>query len=216
MKKIVLVLLVLGFAAGVYAQMQIPKYFVASGNWSLSGGRLYQNDAKARLAKVNFMVPQNETMVYEFNARYEDGAQDGHAGFGLHVFADSSYNGPSWGNGKSYLLWLNYDENPANKNIPRGFSAQVYRSYTNSRMELVDSIDLNEYTYLLSDENLAYPIPFRIMVDNRTGEVRVYDPTDSDQLRYFYFYINSRDLPLKGNWVALRTNGVKLSFALGR
>jgi len=32
--------------------------------------------------------------------------------------------------------------------------------------------------------------------------------------RYLYFFIDKKDLPLKGNYVALRTNGIKLSFAL--
>lgn len=29
----------------------------------------------------------------------------------------------------------------------------------------------------------------------------------------FFFFIDKKDLPLKGNYVALRTNGIKLSFA---
>jgi hypothetical protein len=112
-------------------------------------------------------------------------------------------------------LWLNYDENPGNSRISSGLSAQVYRSYTNSRMELVESYPLNEYAPLLTDDNLASSVPFRIVVDGSTGEVRVYDPTDPDLLSYRYFYIDRRDIPLTGNWVALRTNGIRLSFALG-
>jgi hypothetical protein len=154
-------------------------------------------------------------MVYEFNARYESGAEDGHGGFGLHVFGDSSYNSASWGSGKSYLLWLNYDEKPSNSRISSGLSAQIYRSYTNSYMELVESFPLNEYAPLLTDDNLASSVPFRIVIDGSTGEVRVYDPTDPTLASYRYFYIDRRDLPLNGNWVALRTNGMRLSFALG-
>jgi hypothetical protein len=215
MKRCVVFLLIFGVAASLFAQVQLPEHRFASGNWIISGQRLYQNDAKARLAKVNIRVPQSGPMVYEFNARYESGAEDGHGGFGLHIFADSVYNGPSWGSGKSYLLWLNYDEKPINKNIPRGFSAQVYRSYTNSRMELVQSVDLNHYTPLLTEDNLSYAVPFKIWIDGNTGEVRIYDPTDSAGTAYYYFYIDGRDLPMKGNWIALRTNGVNLSFATG-
>jgi hypothetical protein len=213
MKRCVVFLLVFGAAASLFAQVELPEHRFVSGSWGISGQRLYQNDAKARLAKVNIQAPQNGPMIYEFNARYEAGAEDGHGGFGLHIFADSVYNGPSWGSGKSYLLWLNYDENPINKNIPRGFSAQVYRSYTNSRMELVQSVDLNRYASLLTEDNLSYPVPFKIRVDGGTGEVRVYDPVDSDGRSYYYFYIDKRDLPMKGNWVALRTNGMTVSFA---
>ncbi|MDL2228665.1 hypothetical protein LJC14_00260 [Treponema sp. OttesenSCG-928-L16] len=215
MKKIVLVLLVFGICVSLYAQAELPEHRFASGSWRFIGDRLYQTDTGARLAKVNILAPQSGPMVYEFNARYENGAQDGHGGFGLHIFADRVFNGASWGSGNSYLLWLNYDENPVSKNIPKGFSAQVYRSYSNSRMELVESIDLNEYLYLLTDENLSYPIPFKIWANGRTGEIRVYDPTDPDLHDYFYFYINSKDIPLEGSWVALRTNGISLSFGLG-
>jgi hypothetical protein len=215
MKRFVVFLLVFGAAAALYAQVQLPEHRFVSGNWVISGGRLYQNDAKARLAKVNIRVPQNGSMIYEFNVRYESGAEDGHGGFGLHIFADGVYNGPSWGSGVSYLLWLNYDENPVNKNIPRGLSAQVYRSYTNSRMELVRSVDFNRYAPLLTADNLSTPVPFKIRVDGVTGEVRVYDPAEPSGAAYYFFYIDKKDLPLKGNWVALRTNGMTLSFANG-
>ena len=215
MKKLFLFLLVLVAGASLFAQVQLPDYRFASGNWSLTADRLYQNDAGARLAKTNIRVPQSGPMIYEFNARYEDGAQDGQGGFGIHIFADDIYHRASWGSGKSYLLWLNYDEKPVSKGIPRGFSAQVYRSSSNAQMDLIASIDLNEYTYLLTDENLSESIPFRIWADGNTGEVRVYDPTDPKMETYFYFYMDRKDLPLKGNWISLRTNGLKLSFGMG-
>jgi hypothetical protein len=212
MKRIFLYLVVFGIAAALYAQNQVPPYRIASGSWGFVGERLYQRDAKAPLAKVNFQVPQKGPMIYEFNVRYEGGAEDGHGGFGLHVFGDTSYNSASWGSGNSYLLWLNYDEKAGSSN---GLSAQVYRSYTNSRMELVESIDLNQYANLLTARNLADPVPFRITVNGNTGEVRVYDPTDPDLTDYYYFNVSARDVPLDGNWVVLRTNGIQLSFALG-
>jgi hypothetical protein len=216
MKRIVFLLAVICLTSLVYAQSNsIPDYQAASGRWAPSGGRLYQNDEGARLAKINVRAPQSGAMVYEFNARYESGAEDGHGGFGLHVFADTAYNSASWGSGKSYLLWLNYDEKPLSRQIPGGLSAQVYHSYTNSRMDLVESIDLNEYASLLTQDNLSSPVPFRIIVDGGTGEVRIYDPTDPNLENYRYFYIDKKDLPLNGNWVALRTNGMRLSFALG-
>jgi hypothetical protein len=215
MKRLVLFLLLAGLAASLFAQVQLPVHRFASGNWSFIGTRLYQNDTQARLAKVNVQVPQKGPMIYEFNARYEDGIQDGHGGFGIHIFADSVYNGASWGSGKSYLLWLNYDEKPITKGIPQGFSAQVYKSLSNSRMELVQSVDLNEYLPLVTAETLSNPVPFRIWVNGDTGEVRVYDPSDPDLANYFYFFVDSQDVPLGGNWIALRTNGIKLSFGLG-
>jgi len=214
MKRFILFLLVLGVGVSLFAQVQLPEYHFASGSWSFIGDRLYQNDANARLAKVNIRVPQSGPMIYEFNARYEGGAEDGHAGFGFHIFADNVINRESWGSGVSYLLWLNYDEHPITKGIPAGFSAEVYRSYTQSRMDLVQAFDLNQYAYLLTDENLSQPVPVKIWVDGNTGEVRVYDPTDPAGEYYFYFYLNTKDFPMKGNWVSLRTNGVKMSFGM--
>ncbi|GHV79498.1 hypothetical protein AGMMS49944_12890 [Spirochaetia bacterium] len=216
MNKRVFFLLVVGItlsaAMSLYAQTQIPEYRFAVGRWGFTGERLFQNDAGARLAKVNFRVPQSGSIRYEFNVRYEGGAEDGQGGAGIHVFSDTAYNGASWGCGKSYLLWLNYDENPISRDIPRGLSAQVYRSYTNSRMELVKSVSLADYEKFLTAENLAAPIFFRIEVYGNTGDIRVYDPTDPRL--YFLINVEPRDVPLKGDWVALRTNGLKASFAL--
>jgi hypothetical protein len=211
MKRFIVFLLIFS-AASLFAQAQLPEYHFAAGSWVLSGDRLYQNDARSGLAKVNIRAPQRGSMAYEFAVRYESGAEDGHGGFGFHVFNDKVYNGPSWGSGSSYLLWLNYDEKPIVKGIPKGLSAQVYRSYTNSRMELVQSVDLNQFTPLLTAENLSSPVPLRIFVNGDTGEVRAYDPTDGSGSTYYYFYIDKKDLPLRGDWIALRTNGMRLSF----
>ena len=216
MKRFFLILLVMGIGVSLFAQVQLPEHHFASGKWIMNGARLFQNDAKARLAKVNIRAPQNGPMIYEFNVRYEDGIQDGHGGFGLHIFANDIMNKASWGSGTSYLLWLNYDEKPVSKDIPKGFSAQIYRSVSNSRMELLESYDLNQYANLLTYENCAANVvPVKIWVDGNTGEVRVYDPTDPDMNNYFYFYLPKNNLPLKGNWISLRTNGLSLSFGLG-
>jgi hypothetical protein len=212
MKRVVLPLFLFGVAAVLFAQAQLPEHHFASGNWALTGQRLYQNDAGARLAKLNIQAPQSGVMLYEFEARYENGADDGHGGFGLHFFEDAPLNRASWGAGNSYLLWLNYDEHPISKDIPKGLSAQLYRSVTNARMDLVQSYDLNRYADLLTDENLAHPVRFKIVVYGDTGEIRVYDPTEDGSI-YYELHINRRDLPLKGDWVSLRTNGMSLSFA---
>jgi hypothetical protein len=215
MKRVFFFLIIAAGASVLYGQTPPPDYQTASGTWIFTGGRLYQNAAGAPLAKVNIPAPQSGPMAYEFNVRYEAGAEDGHGGFGLHVFGDRVINRASWGSGVSYLLWLNYDEQPISRDIPRGLSAQVYRSYTHSRMDLVESIDLNEYADLLTPENLADPIPFKVLVNGNTGEIRVYDPTDPELSTYYYFYVDTKDVPLRGNWAALRTNGIQLSFAMG-
>jgi len=221
MKRFILVLLVMGLAVSLSAQQaDLPEHHFAtgSGSWAFVGERLFQNevDANARLAKVNFRIPQNGPMIYEFTVRYEDSLYKTHAGFGIHIFANGVHNYASWGSGTSYLLWLNYDENPIpGMGIPAGLSAQVYRSLSNSRMELVESIDLNHYIDYLTLENLSCAVPFRIWADGNTGEVRVYNPTDPEMRSFYYFFIGQENLPLSGEWVTLRVNGARFSFGMG-
>ena len=215
MKRFILFLLVLSVGVSLFAQVPLMEHRFASGSgrWSYTGNRVFQNDSRAGLAKANARVPQNGQMIYEFDVRYEDGIDDGHGGFGLHIFADNVVNVASWGSGDSYLLWLNYDENPVSRGFPRGFTAQVYRSRSNSQMELLESYDLNEYSHLLTYENVvAQTVPVKIWADGNTGEVRVYDPTDPAMEDYFYLFLPARNL--RGNWVSLRTNGLSLSFGL--
>jgi hypothetical protein len=191
------------------------EYARDAGNWHFAGPRLLQDDVGARLAKVNLNVPQEGEVYYEFNARYEGGAEDGHGGFGIHILGDSRLNYPSWGSGKSYLLWLNYDERPISADIPSGLSAQVYRSDSHSEMTLLYSQDLNEYLPFLDEDALSENVPFRITANGDTGEVRVYDPTEDLESVYYVFNIDKSALPVKGNWIALRTNGMKVSFGIG-
>jgi hypothetical protein len=214
MKRFILFVLVMVIAMPIFAQVEVPEYTFASGSWRFIDSRLYQNDDKASFARANFKVPQSGIMLYEFDLRYEGGAEDGHGGVGIHIFMDSAVNRATWGAGKSWLLWLNYDTKPVSKDIPAGLSAQVYRSISNAQMDLVHSISLASYERFLTKENLASPITFRIIANGDTGEVRVYDPTDPNNRKYFYFIIDKKDLPLKGGFVALRTNGMKVSFAL--
>ncbi|MDR1904870.1 MAG: hypothetical protein LBQ88_21635 [Treponema sp.] len=224
MKRLVFLLLTLGLAASLFAQNQF-QYQPVSGTWREVGNRVYQNDAKAPLAKATIRAPQSGPMAYEFNVRYEDGIEDGHGGFGIHIYGDSVSNRASWGSGNSYLLWLNFDENPTtpgirngnpkNLTIYKGLSAQVYKSYSNSYMELLESINLDDLTYQFSLDDLKYPVPFKIEVNGNTGEVRVYDPMDPQLIDYYYFFIDKKFVPLKGNWVTVRTNSLSLSFQPG-
>ena len=209
MKKALVLLVLVGLLVPVLtAQSGLPEHQFAQGEWALIGDRLYQMDEVDPLAKVNIKVPQEGPMVYEFNVRYEGGAEDLHGGFGVHVFADAAHPRKSWGSGKSYLLWLNYDADPVSDDIPAGFSAQVYKSLSHTRMELMKSIDLNQYAYLLTPSNLDLTIPAKIVVNGDTGMVKVYSPLD--QTYYFYFYLDGKGL--EADWIALRSNSLALSF----
>ena len=213
MKRSCFLLVLFGTALLLPAEQKLPEYQFASGSWEIAGERLYQRDAGSQLAKVNFQVPQSGSMIYEFNVRYEGGAEDGHGGFGLHLYGDQPHPGASWGSGRSYLIWFNYDEHPRSPRIPAGFSLHLYRSLSHSRMELLESLNLNEYVRQLPPNFLAARAPVKIIVFGDTGEIRVYDPAGVDKGdQYFTFQADKRDVPLKGDWVTLRTNGVKLSF----
>lgn len=210
MKKFLVLLFVAAIAAPIFAQNNLPEYKFASGDWQLTADRLYQNNPKAAIAKVNIRMPQAGSMTYEFDARYEGGAEDGHGGFGIHVFADSVHPGFAWGNGKSYLIWINFDMNPTDPAIPKGFSAQVYQSLSHREMKLIESIDLNAFAPLMTADTLGLPIPLKIRVDSEAGEIRLYDPTMPDTA----YTIAIKGFPKSGEWISLRTNGMKVSFGL--
>ena len=181
----------------------------AEGNWAVIGDRLYQSNTKAGMARVDIPAPQAGMMVYEFNVRYQSGAEDMHAGFGIHLFVDKPAKGKAWGNGKSYLLWLNYDENP--KGITKGLSAQIYKSVSNIKMELLADIDLNKYAYLLTEDVLDMVIPVKMVANGFTGDVKIYDPTDPSWIYTFNLGITS---PLMGQFISLRTNSMGISFGM--
>jgi hypothetical protein len=214
MKRFIFFLLVSGIVTTVFAQVNLPEHQFAVGTWVNVSDRIYQNDAAARLAKANLKAPQSGAMLYKFSVRYESGLEDGQGGFGIHIFADKAANKATWGVGKSWLFWLNYDKNPLkNSGVQAGLSGQIYRSVNDSTMELVYSIDLNQYVPIFTQETTDNTISFKIYANGDTGEIRIYDPSDSSGEDYYYFNIDQKYLPLKGDWVAFRTNSVSLSFA---
>ena len=185
-------------------------FHYAYGQWVLAGDRLVQNDLKAGMARVDIPYAQEGVANYQFNVQYRaGGSEDNHAGFGIHIFVDKPAPGKAWGNGKSYLLWLNYDENP--KGISSGLSAQVYKSLNHSQMELVADFDLNEYAPLLNASNLNLVIPVKMEVDGISGDVKIYDPTKEG---WVYRFNLGNEMPLEGNYVSLRTNSASFSFGL--
>ncbi len=216
MKKSLIFLVVLLLAGAVaFAQTvvfeqsfssstKLPK---SSGAWEIKGGRLYQSDVNERLAKINVEARQSGEMQYEFTVRYEGGGfTDLMGGFGIQIFVDKAWDGRSWGNGNSYLLWLNYDPKPTYGS--KGFMAQIYKSTSPTKMVLVGEFDLNKFAYLLNEANIKLAIPARIKVDGATGSVWVEDPTLPG---YGYRFSLGGSLGT-GNFVALRTNSLALSF----
>ena len=177
------------------------------GAWTVQNNRLYQTDTDEKLAKVNFRAAQKGLVQYTFDVRYEGGGFiDRMGGFGIQVFVNDAFKGKSWGNGESFLLWLNYDENPSYGKA--GFRAQVYQSFGHSRMELIDGYDIPLNPAVLTAANMDLVIPVKIQIDGDTGLVKVWDPTREGM--YVRFYLN--EAPGEGNFVSLRTNSLAVSF----
>lgn len=209
-KNLVFFLLLLVFIIAPSFGLSPTVFKYAYGEWVIEGNRLVQKDLNSGMARVDISYPQAGISEYQFNVQYENGGtDDGHAGFGIHIFVDKPAPGKAWGNGDSYLLWMNYDENA--KGITKGLSAQVYKSLNHSQMDLVADFDLNEYSHLISESNADFVVPVKMIVNGITGDVKVYDPTNSSYVYTFNLGIKS---PINGNYVSLRTNSASFSFGM--
>ena len=179
------------------------------GDWEYRGNRLSQKDPDAPRAKAWVRYPQNGITLYEFSVRFDDGLQDGHGGFGIHILADSVPDGPSWGAGKSWLLWLNYDEAPEVPGIPPGLSLQLYESTGDILMRIVESVSLDAFMAAVpSLQNTEIPICLEFRPEN--GRLIITDPANQGPGWYL-------DLPgaagAAGSYIVLRSNGAAVSFA---
>lgn len=185
------------------------SFLAPEGDWEISRNQVIQKDAEAPRAKALVKIPQKESTIYEFSLLYLGGGEDGHGGVGVHILADSPVDGISWGLSDSWLLWLNYDENPSAKGVPAGLSAQVYKSKNNKDMEIVHSIRLNHLTDVLM-QNLNTEIPIKLTFVKEIQRVFIADPTE----RTAGWYV---DLPNSmndtGSYVAARTNGISVAFS---
>ena len=191
----------------------------AYGDWLVNSGALVQNDVKAGMAKANRPASQSGITEYDFTVKYVNGGftsqsdlQKGiyHAGFGIHIGVKNPSMKKSWGNGQSYLLWLNLDTRPetmAKSPEHYGFRAQVYKSESNSKMTLLSQYNIQIPASWLKTEYLGYTIPVKIVVDSKTGLVKVYDPTLANYVYKFYI-----DGDLTGSYVAFRTNSMAVKF----
>ncbi|OQY31983.1 MAG: hypothetical protein B6241_12655 [Spirochaetaceae bacterium 4572_59] len=185
-----------------------PNIKPSYGDWEMTGSRLYQNDLEAGMAKANLPLKQQGTMVYNFTLKYVDGIQDGMGGVGIHVFVDKPAAGKAYGEGNSFLLWLNYDENPASSSIPAGLSAQIYKSSSYTNMKLVQAVSLKSIEPLIA-RYLDKELPVKLEIDSKTGRGKVYNPFNETEA---YTFSLGKDFPKSGNYVSLRTNSLGVSF----
>ena len=206
-RTIILIAIIAMTAVMVFADGHM-SFGALEGDWSAEGRRLFQKDAGAPRAKAWVAIPQSGSMIYEFTIRYEGGAEDGHGGVGIHILADSIFRGKSWGMGDSWLLWLNYDVAPYTDGVPPGLSAQVYKSRSNSSMEIIKTVSLRSFELMLLN-NLDSDIPMKLTFLADRGRIMIADPRGESDGWYL-------DLPGAagegGRYVAVRTNGVKVSF----
>jgi hypothetical protein len=242
MKKLTLLLglmlLLLPFLISAQTvQAEGMSWMVGFGDWAAKNGKLYQEDENTGYAQINVPVSQRGVVEFEFTVRYNEGGynegtmDDGpyHGGFGVHIGVDSPAKGMAWGNGKSYLLWLNMDTRmDTAKNYPQhlGFRAQVFKSDNNYMMDLMSdyNVDIPAALGLTLDQiknagilwkYVNMDVPVKINVDTRSGKVKVYDPSiDPETYGYAYaysFYLDPSILK-NGKYLSLRTNDLGLIF----
>lgn len=205
----VLCLALLLVPAFIFSQ-DLGGWRAAYGDWKLVDGRLVQASTRAGMAQAVLALPQSGIVQYEFDVKYVDGGQDFYGGFGFHVGIDKAARGKSWGNGKSFLLWLTLDPKAYGGS---GVFAQAYASESSSEMAMAhDAKAFQIPASRLKDINLdkmsMYSLPVKIRIDYDTGVVKVWDPLVAN-----YYYRFSLGGPVKnGAYVAVRTNSLAASF----
>ncbi len=228
MKKFVITLTAICIAVGapLFAQT-IQDDFSGMGAWKpaygawKADGKLTQSNLTTGLAQIYRQVPQSGVYELEFTAKYKEGGYKDlkdaamgkyHAGFGIHIGIDKPAPSISWGNGKSYLLWFNLDTTVPKNSEYYGLRAQVYKSDSNSRMNLMKDYNveiLPQDVVTANLDYLAYDLKVRMIVNTNDGEIRVYDPTVDNY--YYYFTLDPKVLRA-GSYVAFRTNRVGIAF----
>ena len=194
-----------------FSSSSVPAGVIAaSGDWKVMNGKLYQMDAKERMAQLAVPAPQSGTVQYEFDLEYVGGGEDDYAGFGIHILVDNPAKKRSWGNGSSALLWVTWD--PKVYGAP-GLFAQAYASMNSGNMQLYPPRDIIKQggnmpfpAEYVKTKYLAATIPIKIILDIDAGEMKVYDPLD---MRYYYRF--AAEMPkTRGGYFGLRTNSLSV------
>jgi hypothetical protein len=246
MKKVALIFaaLLMLFPLALSAQVIVEDDFESLGDWvpgygewGIRGGMLVQRDTDTGLARIDRVLPQSGEIEISFMVRYQAGGFEDeaalargylHAGFGIQVGVESRPPRIAWGAGDSYLLWLNLDTRPetlTEKPEHFGFRGQVYRSTSNSVMDLTDDtrygVELNADIIAALNAagiNLAITdladyvtilVPIKIRIDYDTGVVMVMDPTNPS----LWLSFDVDPAVLAGRYISLRTNSLAVSFS---
>jgi len=211
MKRLsVLICLLLLIVPAVLFAQNLGDWRAAYGDWRMIGGRLAQTNTRAGMAQAYMPIRQTGVVQYEFDIRYIDGAMDQYGGFGVHVGIDRPHTSKSWGNGRSFLLWLTYDPKAYGGS---GVYGQAYKSVNHSTMNLVHParaymIPASRLEGIYVNQLDRYVLPVKIRVNYDTGWVKVWDPIIPDYLYRFWLGEAVRN----GAYISVRTNSLALSF----
>jgi hypothetical protein len=202
MKRLIVLLCLLFLIVPAFLFSQnLDGWTAAYGDWKMVGDRLVQSSTKAGMAQAYMRLPQSGIMEYEFDVKYA---------FGFHIGIDNAARGKSWGNGKSFLLWLTLDPKFYGGS---GVYGQAYYSETNSIMYMIHPPKAYELPMdRLADINLdrmeMYALPIRVRVNYNTGDVKIWDPT----IENYYYRFNLGGPIRGGNYISVRTNSLAASF----
>ncbi|RPJ08520.1 MAG: hypothetical protein EHM28_04060 [Spirochaetaceae bacterium] len=185
-------------------------WLAASGNWQSRDNKLVQRDSSQTMALASRRAPQSGLLLYTFELTFLSGLEDGYAGVGIHICADSQAYGRSWGAGDSWLLWLTYDSAAYGS---RTFFGQIYRSRGPVAMDMLhDGMRYPvSFTKNIEDTPLSLAgktLTIRIQVDTSTGQGLLHDPYQ-DGITY-QFNIGG---PLhQGSFVTFRSNSLSVAI----
>lgn len=246
--KVYIILMVCGIAFSLFAQ---EAWIPAEGMWNVIGKDISQGDATSKLSRLDSKIVNGSTIELSFNVAYIAGGYrdeqmlskgEYHAGFGIHLgVEDPLLRERSWGNGDSYLLWINLDTRSTTRtDMPEhyGLRAQVYKSNSPSSMNLIKSDMLAQDAALLSmsvdnyasidivkaikklsgvdmsiEDVIAYFAPGGVDVHLRAN-IRTGEIAVMDPTNsgmYFKFPLDPG--VLSGDYISLRTNNVALNFS---
>jgi len=193
MKRLIVLLCLLFLIVPAFLFSQsMGGWTAAYGDWKMVGNRLVQNSTKAGMAQAYMRLPQSGIMQFEFDVKYTGGGEDMFGAFGFHVGIDSAAKGKSWGNGKSFLLWLTLDPKFYGGS---GVYGQAYYSEAHSVMDMVHKAT-------------AYQLPMDRLKDINLDRMAIYAPTVPN-----YYYRFSLGGPIRGgNYISIRTNSLAASF----
>ena len=191
------------------------------GSWKIINGRLVQEDVSPGLAKINRYVPQSGVMQYEFDVLYVDHGDDAYGAFGIHVFVNKPAKGISWGNGRSFLLWITFDPEVYGGT---GFRAQCYKSENHSTMDEISTseyyakggfeipvsfvLDNIKYIYLEPEFLLKKPVKLSFIIDSNKGIIIFKDPLIPN---WEWSFVIGESIP-EGSYISLRTSSLSVSF----